>query len=112
MGKDWSCTVCGEKVSWGTTICPLCGSVLEWEEEDEDDPLAYLLPYDPDTWSDTLKQRKRRVRRFAIGAIALGLLGVVVGAASGTIVWQFLLAGLALIASGVYGLVTLPNRYL
>ncbi|MBN1123028.1 MAG: hypothetical protein JXJ17_18270 [Anaerolineae bacterium] len=44
MAQETKCTVCGSPVGWGTPICPVCGSALEWQEIDEDQPDAHLMP--------------------------------------------------------------------
>ena len=110
MAKDWSCYVCGEEVSWGTEICPVCGSALSWEEEDEDEPLAALMP--PMWDGDEATKRQRWAKGYAIGAVVIGLLVIVVSVASGAIVSRLLIMGGVFVAGGVYGLAVLPNRYL
>ena len=110
MAKDWTCYVCGEAVSWGTAICPLCGSALSWEEEDEEDPLAALMP--PQWNEDDIPDHKRRVRRYALVAIGVGLLMAVLGVAAGASTRYLLLPGVLLAVAGLYGLATLPKRYL
>lgn len=110
MAKDWACYVCGEEVSWGTELCPLCGSALSWEEEDKDEPLAALMP--PMWDSDESTTRQRWVKRYTIAALVIGLLVIAISVASGAVVWRLLVVGVLLIAGSVYGLVALPNRYL
>jgi hypothetical protein len=110
MARDWTCYVCKGAVSWGTAICPLCGSALSWEEEDEEQPSAALMP---PTWDgDDTTARKRRVRRYALAAIGFGLLVTALSLASGVVRLSLLFLGVLFVAGGVYGLVTLPNRYL
>ena len=78
---DWNCHVCGTEVSWGTPVCPLCGSALEWQEVDEDEPDAYL--YTP-TWGDGRRPhgRRRRGRAYQVGAIVFGVLLLSLGVAA------------------------------
>jgi hypothetical protein len=104
MPADWTCHLCGTPVSWGTDVCPLCGSALTWEEEDDEQPLAHLMP---PTWDDApVARRKRRVRRYAIGAVVVGL-----GFTPALNMWGLLFLGALSIGVGVYALVTLPRRY-
>ncbi len=77
------CTVCGSPVGWGTPICPVCGSALEWEEVDEDQPDAHLMPpgWDGDQgqgerqpWEqfvDELEGSPRRKNRRTAAAVGL-----------------------------------------
>jgi hypothetical protein len=106
--SDWKCHVCGTEVSWGTPVCPLCGSVLEWQEVDEDDPDAYLYP---PTWDDGKHRQGRRRRGRAFRAILVGVLLLALGsAATGGIAWQWVVLCLILIAAGVAGLAMAGRR--
>lgn len=109
MAEDWTCHVCGTAVSWGEVICPLCGSALEWEEEDEDDPLAVLMPVGWDN-GDTADHRPG-VRWYAVGAVVSGLILAFVSLASGGVRPGLLLLGGLLIAAGGYGLAIHPKRF-
>ena len=109
MAEDWTCHVCGTAVSWGAVTCPLCGSALNWEEEDEDDPLAVLMPVGWD--DDDAAGHRPGVRWYAAGAIALGLILAFIGLASGGVRPGLLLLGGLLIAAGGYGLVRQPKRF-
>ena len=109
MTSDWTCHVCGTEVSWGTVVCPLCGSALEWEEVDEDDPDAVFMP--PRWDEDDDVPRRRWTHRYAIAAIAAGLIITAISVASGSVVWGLLIPGMLLVAAGVYGLAVLPRRY-
>jgi hypothetical protein len=107
VAEDWVCHVCQTPVSWGTAVCPLCGSALSWEEEDEEEPLAALMP---PTWEDDYgTARQRRVRWYTLTAIGAGLLMGTFGVATGALWWLFV--GVLFVAAGVYGLVALPKRY-
>lgn len=109
MPTDWTCHLCGQPVSWGTPVCPRCGSALDWQEYDEDDPLAHLMP---PGWDDSLiPAHKRRVRAYAIAAVVFGLLVTLVGLASNVARWPFLVIGPLFLVAGAYALLTLPNRH-
>jgi hypothetical protein len=108
--SDWNCQVCGTPVSWGTDVCPLCGSALEWEEGDEEDHYTAVMPYD---WEqeEEIAFRRRRTRNYALGAIGAGVLLVALGLLSQFMIWAWIVPGVILIGAGVYGLVTLPHSY-
>lgn len=106
MAEDWRCHVCGTAVSWGTVVCPLCGSALDWEEADEEEPPDVLGP--PGSDGGIAEYRARRARRYAIGMIVVGLLLAVVGAISGFTLWYLLALGALLAVAGVYGLMAHP----
>jgi hypothetical protein len=101
---DWKCHVCGTEVSWGTPVCPLCGSALEWQEVDEDDPDAYLYP---PGWDNGKRRHgsRRSGRVYQLGAILVGVVLVALGVATRGIAWGWAIPGLILIAAGIAGLV-------
>jgi hypothetical protein len=109
MPTNWTCHVCGKAVSWGAVVCPLCGSALYWEEDMEDQHATNLSPL----WDgSTITMRKRWIRRYASIGIGVGILLVILSIVSGRIVWSLLILGLIMATAGIYGLVTLPDRYL
>lgn len=101
--SEWHCHLCGTPVSWGTSVCPLCGSALDWEEEDEDDPLAYLMP--SNGYESLAASRWRRVRRYAALALAAGIVLGIMGVTSG-FTPSLIVPGVLLIAAGGYTLLT------
>ena len=104
MAEDLTCHVCGTAVSWGTVVCPLCGSALDWEEEDEDDPLAVLMPVGWD--DDDATDDGAGVRWYALTIIGLGVVAVIMSLVSGGVRVGLLLLGGLLISAGGFGLVT------
>jgi hypothetical protein len=110
MPDTWVCHVCGETVAWGEPVCPLCGSALEWEEVDEDDPDAALMP---PWWEDDAAiaaAKKQRSRWYAIGMVSAGAGAIAVGAVVRGVAWYWLFVGALFAVVGVYALVVLPRR--
>lgn len=110
MSDDWTCPVCNTPVRWGEPLCPLCGSAIEWQEEDENDPVGYLLP----SWAEDDgpgEPRARGARLYAALALAAGLVMLAIGAASGHLLWGWLVPGLLFAGAGLYGLMVRRLRF-
>jgi hypothetical protein len=111
MGEKWTCTVCGAAVAWGDPVCPLCGSALEWEETDDDDPVAHLMP---PWWSDEeslAEYHGRQGRRYAVVVIGLGALASLLGLLSPLPTrWGFVAAGAAFVIGGAIGLLIVSTQ--
>ena len=78
-------------------------------QEDEEEPLAHLMP--PGLDFDDTTTRARRTRIYAFAAIAVGLLATLIGLASGVSRWSMVLVGLLMVAAGTYSLITLRHRH-
>ena len=94
------CYVCGMKVGWGTTVCPRCGSALEWQETDEDDPVAHLMP----SYANGYDTPKQRGPWYPVGALVIGLTVLATGIVAGMALSMVLIGGVITLA-GVMGLV-------
>jgi hypothetical protein len=91
------CYLCGMEVGWGTTVCPRCGSALEWQETDEDDPIAHLMP----PYANGYDTPKPPRPWYPVGALVAGVILLAVGIAAGMQPGMLIIGALLAVGGGI-----------